>query len=182
MSLKYIVSPRRTQADELSRHHALRLVTSSLDKKQEAAIKASLDPASTPAPPTKRVPASANHSVTSTSAAYEIAATAASYIHNKAKSLLYLGGKVTDGNGDEAHYQLSGKGRTYKSKVATYVAASSVTAVVAAEEKARLEAARELQSLHSSPCDWFVCDDEPSTCTRCFVIQVFSLCFEVFFF
>ncbi|KAJ6679811.1 PHOSPHOLIPASE A1 PLIP1 CHLOROPLASTIC [Salix purpurea] len=34
----------------------------------------------------------------------------------------------------------------------------------------RQEAARDLQSLHSAPCEWFICDDV-STYTRCFVIQ-----------
>lgn len=61
--------------------------------------------------------------------------------------------------------------RVYKSEVAAYVAASTMTAVVAAGEKEKEEAARDLQSLHSSPCEWFVCDDT-SIYTRCFVIQV----------
>ncbi|KAK9076371.1 hypothetical protein SSX86_004705 [Deinandra increscens subsp. villosa] len=37
-------------------------------------------------------------------------------------------------------------------------------------EKEKQEAARDLQSLHSSPCEWFICDDS-STYTRCFVVQ-----------
>nr|GMD68412.1 alpha/beta-Hydrolases superfamily protein [Ipomoea batatas] len=37
-------------------------------------------------------------------------------------------------------------------------------------EKTKEEAARELQSPQSSPCDWFVCDDS-TTHTRCFIIQ-----------
>ncbi|XP_020584664.1 uncharacterized protein LOC110027531 [Phalaenopsis equestris] len=157
--------------DELRRYHGLRLVTSSLDKKQEIAIKASLDSDSTSAAwPERAPPSSSQQAARSSSVAFEIAATAASYIHDKAKSLLYRGSQATDENEIAADFQSGGNCRTYKSKMATYVAASSVTAVVAAEEKARLEAARELQSLHSSPCEWFVCD-EPSTCTRCFVIQ-----------
>ncbi|KAI3967065.1 hypothetical protein MKW92_032878 [Papaver armeniacum] len=61
--------------------------------------------------------------------------------------------------------------RVYKKpEVAAYVAASTMTTVVAAEENIKQEAAEELQSLHSSPCEWFICDD-PSTFTRCFIIQ-----------
>ncbi|KAL0918028.1 hypothetical protein M5K25_013149 [Dendrobium thyrsiflorum] len=161
------------KADELRSYYGFWLVTSSLDKKQEAAMKARQDTDSTRAARPELVAASPSQSARSPSVAYEIAATAASYIHDKAKSLLHLGAQVTDGTDDQddaANYDQGSKGRTYKSKVATYVAASSVTAVVAAEEMARLEAAKELQSLHSSPCEWFVCD-EPSTRTRCFVIQ-----------
>lgn len=61
--------------------------------------------------------------------------------------------------------------RVYKSEVAAYVAASTMTAVVAAGEEEKQQAAKDLQSLHSAPCEWFVCDDL-STYTRCFVIQV----------
>jgi hypothetical protein len=45
-----------------------------------------------------------------------------------------------------------------------------VTAVVAAEDDARQEAARDLRSPLSSPCQWFVCDEADES-TRCFVIQ-----------
>lgn len=61
--------------------------------------------------------------------------------------------------------------RVKKSEVAAFVAASTMTAVIAAEENEKMEAAKKLQSLQSSPCEWFVCDDY-STYTHCFVIQV----------
>lgn len=132
------------------------------------------------------------------SVAYEIAASAASYVHSRAKGLLSLGGEPGTTNGgerlgegqeealspketlgqetlgegpEEAQSPRGSPGRVYKSNVAAYVARSTMTAVVAAEEEARQEAAKDLRSLHSSPCEWFVCDD-PSTTTRCFVIQV----------
>lgn len=57
-----------------------------------------------------------------------------------------------------------------ESEVASYIATSSVTAVVAAEEETKQAVANDLQSIHSSPCEWFICDDK-STCTRLFVIQ-----------
>lgn len=57
-----------------------------------------------------------------------------------------------------------------ESEVASYIATSSVTAVVAAEEETKQAVANDLQSIHSSPCEWFICDDK-STCTRFFIIQ-----------
>lgn len=111
------------------------------------------------------------------SLAYEVAASAASYVHSRAKGLLSLGG----GDGPqpagsekvlaEVARASTPHGRAYNSEVAAYVAASTMTAVVAAEEEARQEAAKDLRSLHSAPCEWFVCDHQNS-CTRCFVIQV----------
>ena len=44
-------------------------------------------------------------------------------------------------------------------------------AVLVAEEDTKKGAAEDLQSSHSCPCEWFVCDD-PSSSTRFFVIQV----------
>lgn len=45
-----------------------------------------------------------------------------------------------------------------------------VTAVVLAEEETKQAVAKELQTKGSCPCEWFVCDDD-STHTRFFVIQ-----------
>ncbi|RWW00450.1 hypothetical protein GW17_00036588 [Ensete ventricosum] len=108
------------------------------------------------------------------SLAYVVAASAASYLHSRAKGLLSLG----TGAGHHASDSEEGLGpSSYGCKnpeVAAYMAASTMTAVVAAEEEARQEAAKDLRSLHSSPCEWFVCDHE-RTRTRCFVIQVRSL-------
>ncbi|GER46364.1 alpha/beta-Hydrolases superfamily protein [Striga asiatica] len=76
-----------------------------------------------------------------------IAVSAASFVQSRAK-------EETDGGCSRA----------------ARVAASTVTAVVAAGEREKEKAAKDLQSLHSSPCEWFVCDD-PGIYTRCFVIQ-----------
>ncbi|KAG9448315.1 hypothetical protein H6P81_014443 [Aristolochia fimbriata] len=184
--------------DDLRKYYGLHFVTSSLKKKAEAAlIKAQLDRDSLHV----HLPESSSGTKQSISnieteqpeakrrgirpsAAYDIAASAASYVHSQAKELLSIGSL----SGDVVqvdHYELrsecrdqteernDGAGsasRVYKSEVAAYVAASAMTAVVAAEETARSEAARDLRSLHSSPCEWFVCDD-PATYTRSFVIQ-----------
>lgn len=120
--------------------------------------------------------------------AHEIAASAAKYVHTHAQEMASLGGAhwAEEGNGTPA----SGDGhvrpperlrapprsapaysRVYNSRMAARVATSTMTSVVAAEEEAKVEAARNLRSPNSSPCEWFVCDD-PSTFTRIFVIQV----------
>ncbi|XP_077228894.1 phospholipase A1 PLIP1, chloroplastic-like [Tasmannia lanceolata] len=176
------------KAEDLKKHYDLHFVTSSLEKKAEAAaIKAKLEEDSIRVPKTSPIKPGSEITVRSEqnrairpSVAYEIAASAASYVHSRAKGLLSLGSSEEDEEDDEAEMMTRGArdeggGRSpsrgvYKSEVAAYVAASTMTAVVAAEETARQEAARDLQSLHSSPCEWFICDD-PSTCTRCFVIQ-----------
>ncbi|RWW59622.1 hypothetical protein BHE74_00033434 [Ensete ventricosum] len=150
----------------------LGFVTSSLDKKSQAAIRAKheSDPQAAPGSATSTAAAQPNHACRP-SLAYAVAASAASYIHSRAKGLLSLGSGGGHHEADAA--EASGPYRCgYKNpEVAAYVAASTMTAVVAAEEEARQEAAKDLRSLHSSPCEWFVCDDD-STCTRCFVIQV----------
>lgn len=101
--------------------------------------------------------------------AYEIATSAASFVHARAKKLLSLAAK-SEICGEEG-LALSLPSKVYKSGMAAQVATTTMTAVVAAEEEAKTEAAMDLRSPHSSPCEWFVCDD-PSSFTRCFVIQV----------
>ncbi|KAL4599050.1 hypothetical protein ACB092_11G098800 [Castanea dentata] len=175
------------EAKDLKKYYGLQFVTSSLKKKAEAAvIKAKLDEDST------RVPKIASIDIHSSSqkavdfekkcpihpsVAYEIAASPASYVQFRPKGLFCPGPESKEGDGEasfktESQPQEEGEisTRLYKSEVAAYMAASTMTAVVAAGEREKLEAARDLQSLHSSACEWFVCDDL-STYTRCFVIQ-----------
>ncbi|KAK9280708.1 hypothetical protein L1049_014406 [Liquidambar formosana] len=174
---------------DLGRQYPLKFVTSSLEKKAEAAaIKAKFDQNST------RVSFAASAATESSSdkamdsqqkrlirhsAAYEIAASAASYVQSRAEDLLSPSSEPqeeacdADPCGNEDQPQAEGgnlQAQVYKSEVAAYVTATTMTAVVAAGEKEKQAAARDLQSLHSSPCEWFVCDDS-STYTRCFVIQ-----------
>lgn len=166
----------------MSKYYDLRLVTSSLEKKAEAAIKAKIDIDSTRPNPESSgsdpPPASSLKRRIRPSVAYEIAASAASYVRSRAKGLLSLG-SVSSGlhesdncGGSDVGPTEACEHRVYKSEVAAFVAASTMTAMVAAEEEARLEAVRGLRSLQSSPCEWFVCDDH-NTWTRCFVIQVY---------
>ncbi|XP_057981420.1 phospholipase A1 PLIP1, chloroplastic [Malania oleifera] len=170
---------------DLRRYYGLRFVTSSIEKKAVAAVKAKLNCNSTQLP--VAAPASSLENCMSTEkkkrpfhpVAYEIAASAACYVKSCAKDFLYLGSEPqkesenSDSHGGEDCPQ-EGRGsstlQASTSKVAACVTASTMTAVVAAGEKEKQETAKDLQSLHSSPCEWFVCDDL-GTCTRCFVIQ-----------
>ncbi|KAG8363262.1 hypothetical protein BUALT_Bualt19G0003900 [Buddleja alternifolia] len=163
-NMAYIIPDIKTE--DLRRYYGLEFVTSSLEKKEAAAaIKDKVDHDST------RVSISSPETITTpitesprakpparlrSSAAYEIAASAASYVQSQAKDLI-------------SEPELSGDG-IYKSEMAACVAASAMTAVVAAGEEEKERAAKDLQSLHSSPCEWFVCDDS-SIYSRCFIIQ-----------
>ncbi|KAI5000739.1 phospholipase A1 PLIP1, chloroplastic-like [Hordeum vulgare subsp. vulgare] len=166
-NMAYVIPEIKTA--ELRKHYGLELVTSSVHKKAEAsAVSARVDVHSTrPAgdaqqyevaaePQPRRPVRRSNH------LAYEVAASAASYVQARARGLLSLRGHQHPPAGEED--------RLYNSGMAAYVAASTVTAVVAAEDEARQEAARDLRSPLSSPCQWFACD-EADMRTRCFVIQ-----------
>ena len=177
------------QGNDLRKYYGLKFVTSSLEKKAEVAtIKEKLDQDST------RVPVAAPEITESKSVKVEsleqkrpiplsvvceIAASAACYIRSQANGLLSLSSKSheEDGGidssicGDQPEMDGENSPRVYNSEVAAYMAASAMTAVVRAGEKEKEETAKDLQSLHSSPCEWFVCDDL-STYTRSFVIQV----------
>ncbi|KAJ0112757.1 hypothetical protein Patl1_00587 [Pistacia atlantica] len=173
------------KAKDLRRYYGIQFVTSSLEKKAEAAaIKDELNQDSIPVPDPIVAQSYSENTLkleqirpTRPSVASKIAASAASYVQSRAKDLLSLGSDSREDadinlcdNRDQPQEVEGNSPRVYKSEVAAYVAASTMTAVVAAGEKEKLEAAEDLQSLHSSPCEWFVCDDS-STYTRCFVIQ-----------
>ncbi|KAL8028116.1 hypothetical protein ABFX02_14G138300 [Erythranthe guttata] len=169
-NMAYVIQDMKTR--DLRRYYGLEFVTSSLEKKAEAeAIKEKVDQDSTRVSVLETTTKRENPEKLprlNSSAAYEIAASAASYVQSRANDLIsepQLGEKNNDcviNNGASP--------RVYNSEMAACVAASTMTAVVAAGEKQKEEAAKDLQSLHLSPCDWFVCDDS-SIYTRCFVIQ-----------
>ncbi|CAA0838933.1 alpha/beta-Hydrolases superfamily protein [Striga hermonthica] len=132
------------KTEDLRRYYGLEFVTSSLEKKAEAKEKVERDSTKTKLEyeknPEQMKPPRAR--------TYDqIAVSAASFVQSRVK-------EETGGGCSRA----------------ACVAASTVTAVVAAGEKEKEKAAKDLQSLHSSPCEWFVCDD-PGIYTRCFVIQ-----------
>ncbi|XP_010469109.1 PREDICTED: uncharacterized protein LOC104749219 [Camelina sativa] len=144
------------KGEDLRRNYGLKFVTSSLENKAKAAkLREKLEQDSTRVPVITSLESEKQpqRSSSSSASAYNIAASAASYIHSCKE------------------YDFSEPNNpVYISAAAAQAAASTMTAVVAAGEEEKLEAARELQSLQSSPCEWFVCDD-PNTYTRCFVIQ-----------
>ncbi|GMH00428.1 hypothetical protein Nepgr_002267 [Nepenthes gracilis] len=161
---------------DLRRYYGLRFKTSSLEKKAEAVAlktKLDMDPKHIPAAHAKNCEMTSTnqdrkqHQLIQPSVAYEIAVSAASHIQHRVKG----------GNSDLCgrayrweEEELESRSQACKSEMAAYMAASTMTAVVAAREKEKQEAAKDLQSLHSSPCEWFICDD-PGTHTRTFVIQ-----------
>ncbi|KHN35374.1 hypothetical protein glysoja_029004 [Glycine soja] len=186
-NMAYVIP--QIKAKDLRRYYSLQFITSSLEKKAEVAkLKVQLNQDSTCVPVDDSVASQDvskkdkdNTKKPQIKLAYDIAASAASYVQLRAKDLLHRAAKSQDTQQTEnedsneredlpGREELEGTSRGYKSEVAAYVAASTMTAVVAAGEKEKQEAANDLQSLHSSPCEWFVCDD-PGNYTRCFVIQ-----------
>ncbi|GLJ09047.1 hypothetical protein SUGI_0100740 [Cryptomeria japonica] len=214
--------------NELLKNHHLRFITSSLEKKMEAAKKVKELAANDMSLVTSSGKNNSHGSeakskrrlTVSPAVAYEIAAAAASYLHSQTKYLLpfksnqknehdvdenlknetrqageedkdceapgikavasneevaievtpgceYKGALMNSSTHNEFSNEISSLS---KSEVASFIATSSVTAVVAAEEETKQAVANDLQSIHSSPCEWFVCDEE-STHTRLFVIQ-----------
>ncbi|KAL9250600.1 Phospholipase A1 PLIP1, chloroplastic-like protein [Drosera capensis] len=148
---------------DLRRYYDLRLRTSSLKKKAEAiSLKAELDrdyagvegPEPTLGSPSKNL---------NQKRAYDIAASAASNCRSRAKGPKSCSREDIDEPRDkEVLYS--------KSEMASFVAASTMTSMVAAKEKEKEQVVKDLKSLHSSPCEWFICD-HPRTHTRYFVIQ-----------
>lgn len=170
------------KAVDLRKCYNLHFVTSSLEKKAEAsAIKSKLEQDSIRIPFTDPEDSETDSAkieekrLNRPFVAYDIAASAASYVHSQAEDLSgsHQESNDVEARGCGAHLQEEegfSPSRVHKSEMAAYVAASTMTAVVAAGEEEKQKAARDLQSLHSSPCEWFICDDL-SAYTRCFVIQ-----------
>ncbi|KAL6124063.1 hypothetical protein ACLB2K_076579 [Fragaria x ananassa] len=165
------------KADDLKRYYGLQFVTSSLEKKAEAEeFKEILDQDSTRVPVVDEessseaaIDSEQKHSC-HPSVAYEIAASAASYVRSRDMD----GGDVDNSfiNADQLQQRDEGGSspRNLKSEVAASLTASTMTLMVTAGEKVKQETAQDLRSPHTAPCEWFVCDDT-STYTRCFVIQ-----------
>ncbi|KAI4304533.1 hypothetical protein MLD38_040029 [Melastoma candidum] len=109
----------------------------------------------------------------SASAAFHIAASAASYLHSHAKSIIPFSSSRSNDDEDlvGVEGQINEGPNLMNSDMASLMATTdSVTAVVAAEEDVKQAVADDLKSTVSSPCEWFICDDDESS-TRFFVIQ-----------
>ncbi|OVA16818.1 Lipase [Macleaya cordata] len=177
-NLAYSVS--KIKPENLQKHHGLRFITSSMKKKAEA-VNVKDEKTSAQVQETEKQQEEKeeveeqrkNRYQISASAAYHIAASAASYLQSHTKSILSFkssnSGSKGDslGEGSESHENAEIR----SSEVASFVATTnSVTAVVAAKEEMKQAVAKDLNSVHSSPCEWFICDDDQSA-TRFFVIQ-----------
>ncbi|GAB2291092.1 hypothetical protein Dimus_025347 [Dionaea muscipula] len=151
---------------DLRRYNGLRFLTSSLKKKAEAiSLKAALDSGSADDVKARDSTSRSTSKTLSRKQVYQIAASAASNCHYRAK------GEITaEEDEPQDKEELLYRSRVCKSEMASIMAASTMTSMVAAKEKEKQQVAKELQSLHSSPCEWFICDD-PGTRTRYFVIQ-----------
>ncbi|CAA2963867.1 uncharacterized protein LOC111377036 [Olea europaea var. sylvestris] len=173
----------------LLRFLGLRFVTSSLEKKEQE-LKAEKEKASVEdqqkeekTPDEARVAEgnvmaesgmeNPNRKQINASAAYEIAASAASYLHAHTESILrFRQSKSMPSNNflEETKCRMDNV-NVMNGDVASLMATTdSVTAVVAAKEEVKQAVADDLNSTKSSPCEWFVCDDDQSA-TRFFVIQ-----------
>lgn len=117
------------------------------------------------------------------STAYRIAASAASYLHSRTTSLLNFKSLKPELSEDSANGSRGSIGNVdmlnsidmMNGDMASFIATTdSVTSVVAAKEEVKQAVADDLNSTSSSPCGWFICDDDQTT-TRFFVVQVGSL-------
>ncbi|XP_022635062.1 uncharacterized protein LOC106756976 isoform X2 [Vigna radiata var. radiata] len=165
----------------LFKNHGLRFVTSSIEKKK-LAVAAEKNQTSTAV---QKEETNDEDDVGETKdkknggyvigacTAYETAVSAASYLHAQTKSILsFPSSNAEEGEGSHEASKESFKGNkmTKTEEAALKATTDSVTAVVAANEDVKQAFADDLSSTSSSPCEWFVCDDD-ETATRYFVIQ-----------
>ncbi|KAG5044116.1 hypothetical protein JHK87_008031 [Glycine soja] len=163
---------------KLFKHYGLRFVTSSIEKKELAMaaeknqISQKEETNEKDVDETKEEKNNGGYMI-SASAVYEIAASAASYLHAQTRSILSLtSSDAAEGEGSIEAINESFNGDKMRNTEEANLKATtdSVTAVVAANEQVKQAFADDLNSTSSSPCEWFVCDDD-QTSTRYFVIQ-----------
>ncbi|XP_054801993.1 phospholipase A1 PLIP2, chloroplastic-like [Prosopis cineraria] len=178
-SLAYCIP--QIKPGNLLKHYGLRFVTSSLDKKDRSATKAEKNRVSAE---TQEVETNEHEREESKEqkntgpkisalAAYKVAASAASYLHAQTRSVVpFKSSKDGVGEGSlEASSESVDGVSMVNTEVASLMATTdSVTAVVAAKEEVKQAVADDLNSTSSSPCEWFICDDDQSG-ARFFVIQ-----------
>nr|AAM98103.1 At1g02660/T14P4_9 [Arabidopsis thaliana] len=165
-NLAYSIS--KIKPANLSKYYGLRFVTSSAEK-TESALKAENGEVSGETKPIVEAEEEVEEEEKnksrkiSASAAYEIVASAASYLHSRTNNILPFNSSSKAENSDKHDVNLT---NAESSSDVAY----SVTSVVAAEEDVKQAVADDLKSTISSPCDWFICDDDQSH-TRFVVIQ-----------
>ncbi|XP_010559192.1 PREDICTED: uncharacterized protein LOC104827671 [Tarenaya hassleriana] len=140
----------KIKPENLLKYAGLRFVTSSIEKRKT-------DAGEEREKGEERREDGEEKKMISPTAAYRIAASAASRLYLHSKSVIpFRSSRPVD---DEADAN--------SSLMAT---ADSVTAVVAAQEEVKQAVADDLKSTRSPPCEWFVCDDDKNG-TRFFFIQ-----------
>jgi hypothetical protein len=197
-NLAYVIP--EIKAGELARYHRLVFVTSSCDikaktlaqEKAAAAAKSEIDCKSEAGSGAKQA------SYLSPETAYALAAAAASFLRSQKKDSLVSSGEVAaDVNhselGDEVTKLTNPDSTTFlgfesndsqgESEDEDQLEHSSqdmpafmrpVTSVVSAEQDTKQEVANNLRSLHTSPCEWFSCDEKGGS-IRIFSIQVHTI-------
>lgn len=103
------------------------------------------------------------------SAAYDIAASAAAYLHSQTKSIL----PFSSTNVSVKHSE-NGSIDDEVTKSSVKAVTKTVTSVISSEEDVKQSVADDLNSIVSSPCEWFICDDKLNG-TRYFIIQVHKM-------
>lgn len=177
------------QPKNLLKFHGLRFVTSSLEKRgrssgsdKDQMPSQDKEPKEETGEAEKNEKQQDNGSGISASTAYRIAASAASYLQSQTIGILPFRSKNAERGKDstEQGRENEVKGGIASSEEALFVATTnSVTAMVAGKEEMKAAVAKDLNSLQSSPCEWFVCDDDSSG-TRYFAIQVKFLSLGIF--
>ncbi|KAG8486178.1 hypothetical protein CXB51_019564 [Gossypium anomalum] len=177
--LAYVIP--RIKPGNLLKHHGLHFVTSSMEKRESAMNVEKNHEVSSENQEVQRnndddMYGNEKKNIgyrISASAAYQMAASAASYLQSHTRTMLpfkssnpeSIKHSSKDGNGSERGSDM------INSDMASLMATTdSVTVVVAAKEEVKQAVADDLNSTHSSPCEWFICDDDQSG-TRFFVIQ-----------
>ncbi|XP_073150324.1 phospholipase A1 PLIP2, chloroplastic-like [Henckelia pumila] len=156
--------------ESLLKNHGLRFLTSSIEKKEQSSksqkekLSAEAEAEAQDEERNELKQKGGELDTRSASAAYQIAASTASYLHSHSKSMANEN-LSRNMNGSTVSVDMINK------EMASLIGTTdSVTAVVAAKEEVKQAVADDLNSTRSSPCEWFVCDDDKSA-TRLFVIQ-----------
>ncbi|GAB2298368.1 hypothetical protein Dimus_032434 [Dionaea muscipula] len=172
--------------ENLLKRHGLRYITSSIKKREQMALASSQKEELLSNIETVELSAEAEETEISSegklefedqknvgrqisaSAAFQIAASAASYLQTRTRSILPF--MSSDNDIGQLMPESTVEGNE-KAKMASLMATTdSVTVVVAAEEEVKQAVADDLNSISSSPCEWYICDDDKNA-TRFFVIQ-----------
>lgn len=171
----------------LLKRYRLRYVTSSIEKREQLAeaekaellAKAEAEPQSDEAESKDKSQVEAGQSDEQKneqsrvreSAAFQVAASAASYLHSRTRTLLSSNSSKDNVDHTSNEDSRSNENLNINSEMASLMATTdSVTAVVAAKEEVKQAVADDLNSISSSPCEWYICDDDKNA-TRFFVIQ-----------